>query len=617
VSTFKPLAGLFALASVGTACADALPQFRADDVVVTATRMAEPVSNTLSDVTVITRDDIEQSGATSLAQVLARQPGVEIASYGGAGQGVGVSLRGANTNHTVVLVDGMRIVSATTNTTALQYIPLEQVERIEIVRGPASSVYGADAIGGVIQIFTRKGGAARWSASLGIGDHGTVDSALAASGSVAATAYSVGVSSENTDGYPATAQNNPYGYNPQADAYNNQSYNANVTQTLAPGQELSLRLFQSFSRNDYAGSSTEQDQEKARLTGQSLESRNRLSDRWSSLLRFARTQDQQNNFNKADMTTSIGLYETTQNEWTWENTFRTSVGTVLAGVSNTEQSVTSSSLLTQDSRSVRAVFAGYQGEIGQQLLQASARLDDDSQFGSKSTGLVAYGYRFARGWLARASFGTAFKAPTFNDLYAPYSSYYGYSYQGNANLKPETAYNGEAALSYRGAGYQASATAFHNRIDNLIATTLDANGVHTPSNVNHAAVDGLTLAASGTAARFDLSATLTVQNARDTDTGLQLAQRSRISASLSASHPLGAATLGLEEALAGRRYDDAANTVPLHGYAVTNLFADYPLDRRWTASARINNLFANDYQTVYGYSNGGRGWYLGVRYLAE
>ncbi|WP_156876928.1 TonB-dependent receptor domain-containing protein [Paludibacterium yongneupense] len=615
---FKPLAGLCALACASAAVADSLPQFKADDIIVTATRMAEPITNTLSDVTVVTREEIEQAGATSLSQLLARQPGVEIAAYGGPGQGVGISLRGANTNHTVVLLDGVRIVSATTNTTSLQYLPLDQIERIEIVRGPVSSVYGADAIGGVIQIFTREGrSAAQWSASLGMGDHGTLKSALSAAGKIDATAYSVTVSSENSDGYPATAPNNAYGYNSQADAYNDQAYSVNVTQTLAPGHDLSLRLFQSFARNDYAGSSTEQDQEKVRLSGQTLESRNRLSEVWSSSLRFARTEDLQNNFNKADMTTSIGLYQTTQNEWTWENTFKTSFGTVLAGVSDTEQYVDTSSLLTRDSRSGKAVFAGYQGEIGRNLLQASVRNDADSQFGSKTTELLAYGYRFAEGWLARGAFGTAYKAPTFNDLYAPYSSYYGYAYQGNANLKPETAYNGELAVSYRRAGYLASVTAFHNRIDNLIATTLDANGVHSPSNVNHAAVDGVTFAASATWAGFDLTATATAQNARDTDTGLRLAQRARMTAAFSASHPLGRATVGMEETLSGARYDDAANTVRLPGYAVTNLFVDYPLSKRWSANARISNLFASDYQTVSGYSSGGRGWFLGVRYQSE
>ncbi|WP_157760183.1 TonB-dependent receptor [Chromobacterium violaceum] len=167
-------AALTALACSGLALADGVPQFVGDPVIVTASRIAQPLSKTLADATVITRDEIEESGAQTLQQVLSRQAAVSITTNGGPGTSSSIFMRGTNSNHTVVLVDGMRISSATTGTTAIQNISLEQIERIEILRGPASSLYGADAIGGVIQIFTRTGeGAPRFNAGFEAGSRGT------------------------------------------------------------------------------------------------------------------------------------------------------------------------------------------------------------------------------------------------------------------------------------------------------------------------------------------------------------------------------------------------------------------------------------------------------------
>ncbi|MGL6071802.1 TonB-dependent receptor, partial [Craterilacuibacter sp.] len=259
---------------------------QAEEVVVTATRTATPVSKVLSDVTVITREEIEQSGVDSLPQILSRVPGVEVSQSGGKGKQTDIFLRGTNSRHALILVDGVRIVSATNGASSLQFIPVEQIDRIEVLMGPASSLYGADAVGGVIQVFTRQGkGAPSFYANFGAGSHDFFRLGIGAGGKVDNTAFSVNISREQTNGF--SAQNNKgSNFDADNDGYKNNAYTANLTQTISAGHDISLRSFQTFAKNEY-----DPDQEKVRLTGQSIESKNAFTDEWTSTLRFSRSQD--------------------------------------------------------------------------------------------------------------------------------------------------------------------------------------------------------------------------------------------------------------------------------------------------------------------------------------
>ncbi|ERE06487.1 TonB-dependent receptor domain-containing protein [Pseudogulbenkiania ferrooxidans] len=612
-------AALTALACSGLALADGVPQFAGDPVIVTASRIAQPLSKTLADATVITRDEIEESGAQTLQQVLSRQAAVTIASNGGPGTTSSIFMRGTNSNHTVVLVDGMRISSATSGTTAIQNIPLEQIERIEILRGPASSLYGADAIGGVIQIFTRKGeGVPRFNAGFEAGSRGTGKLTAGVDGKSGNTAYSLQLSHAQSNGFSAKNSKNEFGYNPDNDGYRNDGYAANVTQTLAPGHDLTLRLFQTFARADFDQNLVGQDWTDTRLTGQSLESRNRWTDVWTSTLRFSHSQDKQETFSDAAGGRRNSLYQTTQNEWTWQNDLTTGWGNFVLGATHNDQKVESSDLFTKNTRAQYAGFATYQLEQGKSLLQASLRRDHDDQFGGKTTGKLDYGYRFAEGWLARAGYGTAYKAPTFNDLYYPPTDMpeYNYHYRSNPNLKPESSINSELALVYSKNASRFSLTAFHNQVSDLIASATTADGIDTRINVSRATIRGLTLEGATMVAGVDLGANLTLLDARDDGTGHRLERRPRQSANFTASKELGKWTLGAEQQIVSRRYDDPANTESksLHGYGVTNAFANYRFAKSWTATARVDNLFDREYETAYGYNTGGLGAFIGVRY---
>nr|WP_199065659.1 TonB-dependent receptor [Chromobacterium sp. ASV5] len=609
---FKPqtCAALVALACAGLAQADNLPQFAGDPVIVTASRSAQPLSKTLADATVITRDEIEESGAQTLQQVLSRQAAITITSSGGPGTASSIFMRGTNANHTVVLVDGVRIVSATFGISAIQSIPLDQIERIEILRGPASSLYGADAIGGVIQIFTRKGeGEPRWNAGVEFGNRGTGKVSAGVVGKSGGTAYSFQLNHAQSDGFSATTPQN-YSYNPDNDGYRNDSYTANITQTLAPGHDLTLRMFQSFAKADFDRSRVGQDWINTRLTGQSLESKNQFNDVWTSTLRYARSQDRQEGFSDSVVGRN-DLYQTTQDEWVWQNDLQTAIGKFTVGASHAYQKVDSSMAFTRNDRTMKALFAVYQQDWGRHSLQASARRDLNDQFGGKNTGKLDYGYRFADGWLARAGYGTAFKVPTFNDLYYPYS----YGYQGNPNLKPESSINSELALEYNKAGNRLSVTAFHNQVENLITYVSDPV-LSTMANINRATIRGLTVEGATELVGVNLTGNLTLLDARDDSTGNWLPRRPRQSANFTASKDFGKWTVGAEQQIVSRRYDDEKNSeaTALHGYGISNVYADYRFAKSWTATARVDNLFDREYETASGYNTGGMGAFIGVRY---
>lgn len=608
-------AALTALACSGLALADGVPQFAGDPVIVTAGRIAQPLSKTLADATVITRDEIEESGAQTLQQVLSRQAAVTIASNGGPGTTSSIFMRGTNNSHTVVLVDGMRISSATSGTTAIQNIPLEQIERIEILRGPASSLYGADAIGGVIQIFTRKGeGEPRFNAGLEVGNRGTGKLTAGVDGKTGNTAYSLQLSHAQSDGFSATNPRNQAYYNPDNDGYGNDSYAANVTQTIAPGHDLTMRLFQTFARTDidYSSRWTGQDRSKARLTGQSIEAKDRFGDVWTSTLRFARSQDKSEEFHDGDFSQRASFFQTTQNEWQWQNDFNTKIGVFVLGTSHQDQKIASDGVYTKNTRTTNAGFVNYQLDLGKHLLQASIRKDRDDQFGGKVTGKTDYGYRFADGWLVRASYGTGYKAPSFNDLYYPGS--------GNPNLKPETSRSTELAVQYRRTGRSASLTLFQNKVEQLIQWTpvnpSDPFSVWSPANVASATIQGLTVEATVQWLSIDWQGNFTLLDARDEKTGNWLANRPRQSANFTASKQWSNWTLGAEQQIASRRAGDTFNSESkaLHGYGVTNAFANYRFAKSWTATARVDNLFDREYETAYGYNTGGLGAFIGVRY---
>lgn len=571
-------------------------------VVVTATRMPARASELLNDVTVLHRDDIEASAAASLPELLASQPGVQFTTNGGAGKAAGLFLRGAESRHTVVLVDGMRINSATAGDTAIQHIPLDQIERIEIVRGPVSSLYGSEAIGGVVQVFTKRDeGPLSGNIQAGIGSRNTSDVSASISGSTDVVNYALTAGHFQTDS--VSARTTPV-YDQDQDGYRQDSTSGRIGVHYAAGQELAANYFYSDSVAHYDPSSGRYDARIYQtLQGVGIESRNRIANLWTSTLRIVDSSDDMATHSSA---TVKSVFKTEQQQATWQNDVRTPVGDLLAGIERLEQAVAGTTNYPTKDRHVDSLLFGYQGHHEAHRLQVSARRDDNSQFGAKNTGMAYYGYQVTPALRASVGSGTSFSAPTFNDLYYPID---GAGYIGNPNLLPETARNKEIALHYDQSGRHVSATLFRNKVSNLISWS----GLKSPVNIGQAQLTGLTLAAETNEAGWRPRVELDLLDAKNEANGLMLPRRARKHITLGLAKDIGEWSASGEIVSSSYRYENPTNTRRMGGYTIVNVGVDYRAAARTTLFARAVNIFDKRYELAADYATTRAGLFVGLR----
>ena len=567
-----------------------------DEVVISASRINETLNTTLRDVSVINREEIERAGQSTLVEILQKQPGIEISNAGGAGKASGIFMRGTNTNHVLVLIDGIRMSSATLGTTTFENLPVALIEKIEIVRGPAASLYGQDAIGGVIQIFTKKGnGAPKFYAGVGYGTYDTKTAEAGVHGEIGDTRFALGVSSLDTDGFSALKTNNP-NLNDR-DGYRNLSFTGSASHKIAEGHELGFQFLSSEGHtrfdnrfNLFNPPATRNFSDNADITQLSyaITSKNKILSNWLSTLRLGEGVDESVTFQSFGRS----LFRTKQQQFTWQNDVSLPVGTLTLAYDRLEERVKSTTDFNRATRNNDGYYAGYLATLGNHTMQLNYRSDHNSRFGNNDTGGVAYGYQFNDSWRATASYGSAFKAPSFNDLYFPDS--FGFA-TSNPNLDPEKSDNIEASLRYQQAKTNASITVYENKIRNLIA--LDSNFV--PFNVNKAKIQGVTFAASQDWNNLQLQGSVDIQSPRDEATDNLLVRRANQHAKINLSYILADWRFGVESNTSSKRYNDAANNIPLAGYTVFNLTTDYAINQDWKIQARLNNVFDKNYALAY------------------
>ncbi|MDT3670418.1 MAG: TonB-dependent receptor [Aromatoleum sp.] len=605
----------------------ALAATEGETLVVTATRTPTPVNELLSDLTVLERDAIEQAGQSTLAEFLASQAGVQFSQAGGPGTQTGIYLRGGAAGHTLILIDGMRTGSATLGEPSPQNIPLSQIERIEILRGPASALYGSDAIGGVIQIFTRRGeaGPARLNAFAGVGSYGLRETSVGVSGGDSRWIYSVSGGYAESDGFSARRKAVA---DPDHDGHRNSNFAGSVSFRPAAGHEIGASLLYSDTRTwyDNSFSATPADiHSNSEISTLSVHTRNRLTDSWESTLRHGRSIDKGTDRFSAFLPESN--FETIQDQTVWQNDIRLPVGRLLLGYEHLKQQVDTDQEIAVDERTTDSVLVGWQGSFGKHRLQANARHDDNSGFDDKATGSIAYGYQLTERLRMHASYGTSFSAPTFNDLYWPEdvcpAAICGETYitRGNPNIKPEEGRNRELAMHWEGESTTASVTYFNNKVRNLIdwQSTRPVPGVNLlmPANVSAAKLEGVSMSASSEVGVWRASATLDFLRARDEETGDHLQRRADRSATLRLARSFGALSLGGEVLASSYRYSKNANIERLSGYAIANVFARYAVDRDWSIEGRVNNVFDKDYELIKDYNTPRANAFIGVRYAPK
>ncbi len=585
------------------------------EVVVTATRLAQPLNQSLSSTTVITEQDIRNSQAADVTSILRTVAGVEIAQSGGMGKTSSIFLRGTESTHALVLIDGVRVNSATYGTTEIEQLMPDQIERIEVVRGNASSLYGSEAIGGVIQIFTRHGrGKPKFNVSAGVGNQATRRASAGYGGAVDGTDFSVQATSFRTDGVSAMNSALNARVNPDLDGYRNNSLSANVGHAFNADHRISASLFGSYGENKYDNAYnakvTDANSSQSQIWKSSLSSDDQISEAWHSKLQLADGVDQYRDFRNGQPTSGGSLIQTRNDQLTWQNELRLDEDQqLLLGAETLRQKVTSDKKpsYAQDTRTINSFFAGYTGIYGQHQAQLNLRRDNNSQYGGKTTGLLGYGYVLTDAWRATASYSTAFKAPTFNELYFP-------NY-GNPGLKPERSRNREAGLHYAAGKQLFDAVYFDNRIEDMINWAF-VGGSYLPQNVNSARMTGLELSYADHIGDTGVKAALTSQNPRNDNTGVQLDRRAKLHSSLGLSQQFGDWQLGGEWLYSGER-PDTSNTKTLPAYHVFNLTLGYAIDKNTTVSARTDNLTNQNDSNAYGFNPLGRRLFVSVRYQPQ
>jgi vitamin B12 transporter len=608
-------------------------------VVVTATRTATPITDQLSEITLISRQDIERSGADSLPQLLSQLPGVQMTADSVRGFTASVFIRGSNNQHALVLVDGLRVSSATVGATAIAHLPVAHIERVEVLRGSASSLYGSDAVGGVIQIFTRQGESAPApEASVTLGSHGTRALSTSYGGKIDDTRFRISLGRELVSGFSdIKAPKASYydSYNPDRDGYRQSNVGLSLSHRLSPAWELGANYWASHSTkrsdnancdpNDYVGTSCTtafDNREQQRLESWQLRSQYRPSADWTSIVRVSQSRDDLRSwlYNPGVPEVTVPRYTTTQQQLSWQNDVRVGPGVWMSALERRRVEVDSTQTFTVRSQDSDSLVLGYQAWLDRHLWQGSVRKDWVQALPNQATHSLGYGYKFMPQWLARASVGTGYKVPTFNDLYWPID--YANMYQGNPLLRPERSRNAELGLNYQGQDSSASATVYRNAVKDIIVNTYDAGvGLVTPVNVNAAVLRGLTLQGSRRWSTWTFKAAFDALDAKDTGTGLELPRRMPRTASFDASRSLGLWSYGSQLALYSHRYNDKENTQRLAGYGLVHLQAGYSLSPELRVQARLNNVFDRDYVQAQGlyaplnqYAVAGRSLFLTLRY---
>jgi vitamin B12 transporter len=603
---------LCAAFSPAVAYADEAP---ADTVVVTATRTPQTLADVISDTVTIKAEQIAEAGAGSVVDLLKRQRGIEVTRNGGAGSSSNVYIRGANSNQSIVLVDGVRIGSSTTGAANWSAIPLTAIDHIEIVYGPLSSLYGADAIGGVIQIFTKQGkGAPAVTAFAGYGSDNTREADVTVSGATGGEhsfSYAVSAGKEKSDGFSSTRKGQS-SYNPDDDGYDKENVSGQFSLQLAKGYEAGALFLHSRLDSQYDGGlPSYAARSENTIDTASVYAKAQVLPFWNSLLQYSQTKDKGANYTSA-IASGYTRIDTKQSFITWQNDVRIGADMLQLLYEHRKEEVqTNGSALLNRDRGTNSFAASYNARRGANLLSAGVRRDN-TVYGSQNTGSLGYGYDISQALRATASYGTSFRAPTYNELYYPE--------YGNANNKPEEGRNAELGLRYDDGVNALSAGYYRNRLTDMIVNTNPCpfgragypNGC--AYNVNRATLEGITLSAATRIAGINLAANVDLQDPTDESTGKRLVRRAKKHGNLSADYGIGALKAGVELELSGDRYENAANTVRLGGYGLVNLYATYAFTRDWSALVRWNNIVDKQYELARYYNTPGAKVFAGIRY---
>jgi len=592
-------------------------------VIVTATRTAQTADEVLSSVTVISREDIERRQARSVEDLLRGTQGISITNNGGPGKNTSVFMRGTESDHILVLIDGVRAGSATSGGAAYGNIPIEQIERIEIVRGPRSSLYGSEAIGGVIQIFTRKGGKEGFtpSFSIGGGSYGTFNGSAGLSGRSKRGWFNMNISGKNTNGFNSCS-GKPYPNGagcftnePDRDGYQNVAGSFRAGYLFKNGLDIETNFMRSSGKVNYDGKYSN----KSELVQQVFGGKARYSpfEFWKVTLAGGRSRENSRDF-LGQGKNFKSRFDSRRDTITLQNDFTLNKSHLLTvGADYKNDTVSSSEDFEVTSRNNLGAFAQHQATVFKQDLELSIRYDENEQFGGNVTGGAGWGYTVTEWLRFTANVGTAFKAPTFNELYYPG----GYS---NANLRPEESVSYEFGTSGKIKQTNWAFNIYETQIHDLIAN--DASWV--PQNINKVRIRGFEGMISTRIKKWQINTNLTLLDAQNKSSGINrgniLPRRAKESFRFDVNRKFdkfklfglsfNKYTIGTQLLVVGQRYDDLANTRKLDSYVKLDIRGEYTLNQNWRLQGRIENISNERYETASFYNQPGRNFFITLRY---
>ena len=569
-----------------------------DAVTVTASRRPQAAADVLAEVSVIDRAQIDASGAPDLLELLRRQPGVDLARTGGSGQQTSLFLRGGNSNHVLFLVDGVRVASANTGAAAFEHLPLDQVERIEIIRGPRASYFGSDAISGVIAITTRERSGA--SALLRVGSHGRTAAAAAFGASSERGAFSVQLGGEEYDGFSASLPG-AFGYDPDDDGYSHRNLGLRGRYELG-SQRLGFSALATRQDVEFDQGETAVDQHALAAT---LEGP--LASGWMHRLTLGGARDD------LDTPAYFARFLTRRQNLDWVHDVAVAGDQHLVFGANLQRehgrnldTFAGPVSVFDESLSHQAGFVGWQGVRGAFEYEGALRYDDHETFGGETTAQAALGWRFESGRVY-ANWGQGFRAPNLNELYSPG---YGGLFGGNPDLEPERSRALELGLDLRLGATTLGINGYRNDIDELIA--YQGGETFQAINVARARIDGVELSFEQRIDAWTLAANTTWQDARDADTGSDLLRRPARKANVDLDYALSESLrLGAGVIYASSRQDFDGE---LPAYTVLDLRADWAIAAAWHLTARLGNAFDREYSLASGFATAGRELTLTLRW---
>ena len=591
--------GLLATTAANAAVAPNDAGLVENHVVVTATRIPTPIEEVLAPVLVIDRDDIERSGAGDAADLLRFHAGLDLSRNGGPGQTTAVFIRGAESNHTLVLIDGVRINPGTIGLAALQNIPPAMIERIEVVKGPRSALYGTDAIGGVINVITRRGARDGWSAEVGYGDYDTRQASLNGGLTAGRAEVDLGVSWLDSDGFPTrTTDDTDRGFE-------NLSGNLQVRADIGPAQ-VALRHWRAQGTSEYSDfflTPVDQDFETATTSAEiSLP----LGAALQARITASHLDDQIRQNQSPDHLQTKRDTADAQFDWTYSRSQSFSVGAMVARENASSESYGEVMRAETDTLNL---YAQDQVAIGPHRALLAVGYTDHETAGREVTWNAEYGYTLAGGTLLYGLAGTGFRAPDATDRYG---------FGGNPGLEPERSQNLEFGVRHRvGDRHVVSLAAFRNDIEDLIEfVTLSYDPFDGENrNVDEARIEGIEASYEYDRAPWRARVEATFQDPRNVTTGEQLLRRAQESLSLSVSRDVGPVAVGVDVLAAGERKDFGfPEPVTLDSYVLTNLTARWQVTRTLAVIGRLENVFDAQYELASTFNTPDRGVYLSLRY---